>query len=345
MQKIALITGITGQDGSYLAELLVEKGYIVHGLIRRSSICNTERIRHLLEANSVILHEGDMGDTSSIKKIIQISTPDEIYNLAAMSHVHSSFQMPEYTADVNGLGVLRLLDACISYAKRVKFYQASTSELYGNVHISPQDETTPFQPRSPYAISKLFAYWSVKNYRKAYGVFACNGILFNHESPRRGVNFVTRKITLSVAKIAHGMQDRVALGNLDAKRDWGYAKDFVVGMWQMMQQETSGDYVLATGRSYTVREFVELAFQEIGLFLVWEKHSGEEKGVDQNNKVRVEVSKKFFRPSEVDHLIGDPSKAKNSFHWKAETSLKELVHIMVQSDLEYVQDRNVAALL
>ena len=332
--KRALITGITGQDGSYLAEFLLERGYSVHGMVRRSSSPNFDRINHL--KSRIELHEGDLSDTSSLKRIIRRSDPTEVYNLGAMSHVKVSFEMPEYTADVDGIGVLRLLDALKDHSSKVRFYQASTSELFGKVKEIPQTEKTPFYPRSPYGVAKLYAYWIVLNYREAYGMYACNGILFNHESPRRGEAFVSRKITLAVARIARGFQERVLLGNLDAKRDWGYAKDFVRGMWLMLQQKEPEDFVLATGETTTVRAFVEMAFSEVGTQISWQGKGLEEKGVDQNGQVRVQVSSHFFRPAEVDLLIGDSTKAKNQLGWEPQTPVKELVKMMVQSDLEAV---------
>lgn len=340
--KKALITGITGQDGSYLAELLLEKGYAVHGLVRRSSSPNLPRITHLIEnpliSDRLTLHEGDLSDSSSIKRIVDIVQPDEIYNLAAMSHVKVSFDIPEYTADIDGIGVLRFLEAIRTNCPKARFYQASTSELYGKVREIPQSEITPFYPRSPYGVAKLYAYWAVVNYREAYGLYACNGILFNHESPRRGETFVSRKITLAVTRIKMGQQQRLVLGNLDAKRDWGYALDFVEGMWRMLQQETPEDYVLATGETTTVRDFVELSFREIGIEIRWEGNGAEEKGFDLvTGSLLVEVSPEFFRPAEVDLLIGDPSKAKEKLGWASKTTLAELVHIMMKSDLELAQ--------
>lgn len=333
----ALVTGVTGQDGSYLSELLLEKGYEVHGLIRRSSSPNFERIQHLLNLPKFHLHEGDLTDAISLKKVIAKVQPNEVYNLAAMSHVQTSFAMPEYASDVNGMGVLRLLEAIHSFDPKIRFYQASTSELFGKVQSSPQSETTPFYPRSPYGVSKLYAYWAVVNFREAYGLYACNGILFNHESPRRGETFVSKKITMAVAHIQGGFQDKLILGNLDAKRDWGYAKDYVKGMWKMLQLERPEDFVLATGQTTTVRDFVELAFREIGVELFWEGKGIEEKGIDiRSKKVLVEVSSKFFRPTEVDLLIGDPSKANTILQWRANTSLKELVQLMVQEDIKKV---------
>lgn len=339
--KKALITGITGQDGSYLAELLLSKDYAVHGLVRRSSSSNLSRIQHLL-GDSLTLHEGDLGDFSSIKRIVDQVQPDEVYNLAAMSHVKVSFDIPEYTADISGLGALRFLEAIRSSCRKARFYQASTSELYGKVKAIPQSETTPFHPRSPYGVAKLYAYWAVVNYREAYGLYACNGILFNHESPRRGETFVSRKITLAVSRIKWGIQDRLVLGNLDAKRDWGYAKDFVEGMWRMLQQDTPEDYVLATGQTSTVRDFVALSFLEAGIVIRWEGSGVEEKGFDQaTGSLLVEVSPEFFRPSEVDLLIGDPTKAKERLGWVSQTSLQELVCIMMKADLEYIAPSRV----
>lgn len=340
--KKAIITGITGQDGSYLAELLLQKGYSVHGIIRRSSTCNLSRITHLCEdpkwKNSFFLHEGDLTDFSSLKRIISEVAPDEVYNLGAMSHVKSSFDVPEYTANVDALGVLRLLEAIRLGNTKIKFYQASTSELFGKVQETPQRETTPFYPRSPYGVAKLYGYWAVVNYREAYQMFACNGILFNHESPRRGENFVSRKITLAAAKIKLGLQDKLVLGNLDAKRDWGYAKDFVEGMWMMLQQDQPEDFVLATGTTTTVRKFVELSFHEVGIEILWEGKGAKEKGLDKNTgKVLVEVSPEFYRPAEVELLIGDATKAKKKLGWTPNTSLEELVKIMVRSDLQHLE--------
>lgn len=336
--KRALITGVTGQDGSYLAELLLEKGYEVHGLVRRSSYSNLQRVQHLLSDPSVgsrfIFHEGDLSDSSSLQKAVFLSKPDEIYNLAAMSHVKTSFDMPEYTADVDGLGAVRLLEAVRKECPQARFYQASTSELYGKVAETPQTETTPFYPRSPYAAAKLYAYWMVVNYRESYGMHASNGILFNHESPRRGEQFVSRKITLAVGRIAQGSQERLMLGNLDARRDWGYARDFVEGMWLMLQQEKPGDYVLATGHTTTVRQFVEWAFEAVGIKVSWQGAGLEEKGLDAaSGRVLVEISPRFFRPTEVDLLLGDPSKARRVLGWGPRTSIRELIEMMVRADL------------
>ncbi len=333
--KVALVTGITGQDGSYLAELLLEKGYCVHGLVRRSSLPNLSRIQHLLSDSRLSLHEGDLSDTPSLDRLVKEVQPDEVYNLAAMSHVKVSFEIPEYTSDVDGLGVMRLLEAIRKNCPAARFYQASTSELFGKVQQIPQSETTPFYPRSPYGVAKLYAYWAVVNYREAYGLFACNGILFNHESPRRGETFVSRKITLAAVKMAAGQQDKLLLGNLDAKRDWGYAKDFVEGMWMMLQHPVPEDYVLATGQTTTVRTFVELAFKELGFDVEWRGSGVEEKGFDRNTgRLLVEVSPDFFRPSEVDLLIGDSSKAKKQLGWESKTSIEELVRLMIAHDRE-----------
>jgi len=338
--KKALITGITGQDGSYLTELLLEKGYEVHGIIRRASSFNTQRIDHLYkdqhEKNvNMILHYGDLNDSSALHRILESVRPDEIYNLGAQSHVKVSFEVPEYTADVDGMGTLRMLDAIQSLGLKSKFYQASTSELYGLVQEVPQSETTPFYPRSPYAAAKLYAYWIVVNYREAYDLFACNGILFNHESPRRGETFLTRKVTRAVAAIHKGIQEKLYLGNLDAKRDWGFAKDYVEGMWLMLQQEKPTDLVLATGNTYTVRQWVDLSFKEVGIELDWQGSGVNEKGIDKKSgKVIVEVDPKYFRPTEVELLIGDPSKAKKLLNWESKTSIEELVSLMVKSDIK-----------
>jgi GDPmannose 4,6-dehydratase len=342
MEKIvkkALITGITGQDGSYLAELLLEKGYRVYGLVRRSSTSNLHRIQHLLNSNqNISLHEGDLSDSPSLERLVDSIQPDEIYNLAAMSHVRISFDVPEYTADIDGIGVLRLLEAMRKNCPQARFYQASTSELYGKAQQIPQSETTPFYPRSPYGVAKLYAYWAVINYREAYQLFACNGILFNHESPRRGETFVSKKITLAVAKIAAGLQDKLVLGNLDAKRDWGYAKDFVEGMWLMLQQEKAEDFVLATGKTTTVREFVELAFEGIGMEIEWSGYGIDEKGYEKSSRrLIVEISPEFFRPSEVDLLVGDFSKAQKKLGWVSKTSLQELVEVMMKHDIEQIK--------
>lgn len=344
---IALITGITGQDGSFLAEFLLEKGYEVHGIIRRSSSFNTGRIEHLYldewirdmkHHKPINLHYGDMTDSSSLVRIIQTVQPDEIYNLAAQSHVKVSFDVPEYTAETDALGTLRLLEAVriLGMEKRVKVYQASTSELYGKVQEVPQKETTPFYPRSPYGVAKQYAFWITKNYRESYGMFAVNGILFNHESERRGETFVTRKITLAAARVSKGLQDKLYLGNLSAKRDWGYAKDYVECMWLMMQHHTPEDFVIATGEYHSVREFCQLAFKEVGIELRWEGVGIDEKGIcTSTNNVLIEVDPKFFRPAEVEELLGDPTKAKTELGWNPrKTSFEELVRIMVKHDLD-----------
>ncbi|MDR2539224.1 MAG: GDP-mannose 4,6-dehydratase [Chlamydiales bacterium] len=334
--KIAFITGITGQDGSYLAEFLLEKGYEVHGMVRRSSSCNLQRISHLNK--DLHLYEGDLTDSGNVESIIRSVLPDEIYNLAAMSHVDTSFKMPIYTADVDALGTIRLLEVIRKICPKSKFYQASTSELFGKVQETPQTEKTPFYPRSPYGVAKLYAYWAVINYREAWDLFACNGILFNHESPRRGENFVSRKITLAVARIMHNQQERLQLGNLDAKRDWGYAKDFVEGMWLMLQQDVPEDFVLATGEMTSVRNFVELAFQEVDITIEWIGQGMEEKGIDcRTGRILVEIHSQFFRPSEVDLLIGDPTKAIQKMGWRSHTDLKELVSLMINNDMKLVQ--------
>jgi GDPmannose 4,6-dehydratase len=341
--KKALITGITGQDGSYLAELLLDKGYEVHGIIRRASTFNTQRIDHIYqdpheENIRLKLHYGDMTDSSNLSRLVEKINPDEIYNLAAQSHVGTSFEIPEYTTDVDAMGTLRLLDAIKEAEVECKFYQASTSELYGKVQEVPQTEKTPFYPRSPYAAAKLYAYWIVKNYREAYDIFAVNGILFNHESPRRGKRFVTRKITRAVARITKGKQDKLYLGNMNAKRDWGYAKDYVKMMWMMLQHDTPEDFVIATGETHTVREFVEVAFKHVDVDIEWKGEGVDEKGIDTDTgKVLVEVDPKYFRPTEVDLLIGDPSKAKEELGWEPEVKFKKLVQLMVQSDLEAIE--------
>ena len=348
MMKKALITGITGQDGSYLAEFLLEKGYEVHGIVRRSSTFNRGRIEHLYLARHIkdqkdngglTLHYGDMTDSSSLMCILQAVQPDEIYNLAAQSHVKVSFEVPEYTAEVDAVGTLRLLEAVRNLGLKARIYQASTSELFGKVVEVPQKETTPFYPRSPYGVAKQYGYWITKNYREAYGLFAVNGILFNHESERRGENFVTRKITLGACRIKLGMQDKLYLGNLDARRDWGYAKDYVECMWLMLQHPVPEDFVIATGEYHTVREFATLAFAEAGITLRWEGSGVEEKGIDTaTGKVLVEVDPKFFRPTEVEQLLGDPSKAKALLGWNPrKTTFEELVRLMVRSDMKYVQ--------
>ena len=336
MGKAALITGITGQDGSYLAEFLLEKGYEVHGIIRRASVSNTSRIDHLLKENSIKLHEGDLTDSSSLIRIIGETKPDEIYNLAAQSHVQISFDVPEYSGDVDALGVLRILEAVriLELTKKTRVYQASTSELYGKVEEVPQSETTPFHPYSPYAVAKQYGFWIVKEYREAYGMFAANGILFNHESERRGENFVTRKITLAAGRIAEGLQDHLELGNMDSLRDWGYAKDYVECMWLMLQQDTPDDFVIATGVQHTVREFTKKAFAANGITLRFEGKGLEKKGYDANSgKMLVCVNPQWFRPTDVDNLWGNPAKAKEVLGWNPQkTSYEELVRIMAEHD-------------
>ena len=334
--KKALITGITGQDGSYLAEFLLEKGYEVHGITRRASISNTARIDHLIAKNAITLHDGDLSDSSSLIRIISIVQPDEIYNLAAQSHVQVSFDVPEYSGDVDAIGVLRILEAVriLGLTKKTKVYQASTSELYGKVEEVPQRETTPFHPYSPYAVAKLYGFWMTKEYRESYEMFAVNGILFNHESERRGENFVTRKITLAAGRIAEGLQDHLELGNLDSKRDWGYAKDYVECMWMILQHDTPEDFVIATGEQHTVRDFTEKAFAANGIELRWEGEGLNEKGYDKaTGKMLVCVNPAWFRPTDVDNLWGDPTKAKTVLGWNPQkTSYAELVHIMAEHD-------------
>ena len=351
MKKVALITGITGQDGSYLAEFLIEKGYEVHGIIRRSSSFNTERIEHLYieelvedlkSKRKLQLHYGDMTDSSNLIRIIQIIRPTEIYNLAAQSHVKVSFDLPEYTAETDGIGTLRILEAIriCNLEKTCKIYQASTSELYGNVREIPQNEKTPFYPRSPYGVAKIYAYWIVKNYREAYGIFAVNGILFNHESERRGETFVTRKISLAAARIANGIQTKLYLGNLDTKRDWGYAKDYVKCMWLMLQHECPEDFVIATGEQHTVREFAEKAFEMVSIKIKWTGKGIQEKGIDiKTGKIIIEIDPKYYRPTEVENLLGDPTKAVKVLGWNPkETSFDKLVKLMVQSDQKLVEN-------
>ena len=354
MKKVALITGITGQDGAYLAELLLEKNYIVHGIKRRASSFNTKRIDHLYQDphaknRNLILHYGDMTDGTNLIRILQEVQPDEIYNLAAMSHVHVSFETPEYTANVDGLGTLRLLEAIriLKLENKTKIYQASTSELYGKVQEVPQSETTPFYPRSPYGVAKMYAYWITVNYREAYNIFGCNGILFNHESPIRGETFVTRKITRAVSKIAHGLQDKLYLGNLNAQRDWGHAKDYVRMMWMILQAEQPEDWVIATGKTTTVRDFVKMAFNEIGVELSFEGEGKDEKGIIKscnNPNFNLEIGKTvicidphYYRPTEVDLLIGDASKAKEKLGWVPEYTLKDMVKEMMESDLKLME--------
>ena len=340
--KKALITGITGQDGAYLAELLLEKGYEVHGIKRRTSMFNTDRIDHLYKDQhednvNFFLHYGDLTDSTNLIRIIQQVQPDEIYNLAAMSHVQVSFDTPEYTANADGIGTLRILEAIriLGLEKKTKFYQASTSELYGLVQEVPQKETTPFYPRSPYAVAKLYGYWITVNYREAYGIYACNGILFNHESPLRGETFVTRKITRAVARIKLGLQKKLYLGNLDAKRDWGFAKDYVEAMWLILQQDNPEDFVVATGQTTTVRDFVDLAFKEVGIEIEWQGNGVDEVGIDKSNgNIVVAVDPRYFRPTEVELLLGDPTKAQEKLGWKPQTTLKELCSMMVREDLK-----------
>lgn len=363
IMKKALITGVTGQDGSYLTEILLEKGYEVHGIIRKSSSFNTGRINHLYENREILnrklfLHYGDLIDASSLNRLLEKIEPNEIYNLAAQSHVKVSFDVPDYTAQVDALGTLRFLDAIREIGLRqVKFYQASTSELYGKVQEIPQSETTPFYPRSPYAVAKLYAYWTIVNYREAYDIFACNGILFNHESPRRGKTFVTKKITREVARIVLGKSAKLVLGNLDAKRDWGFAPEYCEGMWRILQHEKADDFVLATGETHSVRDFVEETFQNVGIEIRWEGSGESEMGFIasinaetlrektqtqeifiKENDVIVEVSPNYYRPTEVDLLIGDSTKAENSLGWKARTKFAELVKIMIDADLDFVKN-------
>lgn len=340
MSKKALISGITGQDGSYLAEILLKKGYEVHGIIRRSSSFNTGRIEHLMMDKKIMnksffLYHGDITDTSNLNRLLEKIKPDEIYNLAAQSHVKVSFEVPEYTAEVDAIGTLRFLDAIRETGIKTKFYQASTSELYGKVQEVPQRESTPFYPRSPYGVAKIYGYWIVVNYREAYNLYACNGILFNHESPRRGETFVTRKITRAVAAIKKGKQESLTLGNLDSKRDWGFAPEYCEGMWMMMQQKTPEDYVLATGETHTVKEFVDLSFKSVGIELEWEGKEEKEKGIDKKTgKVLISVDPTYYRPTEVDLLIGDASKAKKNLGWEPKVKFEQLVEIMVKADLE-----------
>jgi GDPmannose 4,6-dehydratase len=338
--KKALITGITGQDGSYLSEFLLEKNYEVHGIIRRSSSFNTGRIDHLYNNKNLLdkrffLHYGDITDTSNLNRLLEKIRPDEIYNLAAQSHVKVSFEIPEYTAEVDAIGTLRFLDAIRETGVKTKFYQASTSELFGRVQEIPQTEKTPFYPRSPYGVAKIYGYWIVVNYREAYNLFACNGILFNHESPRRGETFVTRKITRAAGRIKCGIQEKLYIGNLNAKRDWGYAPEFCEAMWLMLQQKYPEDFVIATGETHTVKEFCQLAFKELDINLLWEGKNENEKGIDEKSgKIIIEVDKNYFRPTEVDLLIGDASKAKEKLGWIPKIKFEELVSLMVKSDYE-----------
>lgn len=342
MSKTALITGITGQDGSYLAELLLDKGYEVHGIIRRSSSFNTGRIDHLYqdphdENRRLHLHYGDLTDGSNISRLIERVGPDEIYNLAAQSHVKVSFDVPEYTAEVSGLGTIRLLDAIKDTRANSRFYQASTSELFGEVQESPQTEKTPFRPCSPYAAAKLYAYWVTVNYREAYGLYACNGILFNHESERRGETFVTRKITRAVARIKYGLQDCLYLGNLSARRDWGYAPEFVEGMWRMLQQENPDDYVLATGEDHSVEEFCQVAFDSAGIPITFEGEGVERRGIDEDGRVCIQVDPRYFRPTDVIELLGDPTKASADLGWYPTTKFEDLVRVMMDHDLKLAE--------
>ena len=343
--KTALISGITGQDGSYLTELLLAKGYEVHGILRRSSSFNTFRIDHLFKDEAILnkllfLHYGDLTDSSNLNRLVEKTQPDEIYNLGAQSHVQVSFEVPEYTAEVDGIGTLRLLDAIRETGINTKFYQASTSELFGKVQEIPQTEKTPFYPRSPYAAAKLYAYWIVVNYREAYGLFASNGILFNHESERRGKTFVTRKISVAVSKIMLGVQDVLSIGNLDAKRDWGYAPEYVEGMWRMLQAEKPGDYVMATGETHSVREFIEESFSVLGEELDWQGEGESEVGMlKSSGKTVVTINPRYYRPTEVELLIGDPSKAEKELGWKPKTKFKDLVKIMVEADFKKQKKR------
>jgi GDPmannose 4,6-dehydratase len=341
MSKTALITGITGQDGAYLADFLLKKGYVVHGIKRRASLFNTDRIDHLYQDPHVnnrnfVLHYGDLTDSTNLIRIIQQVQPDEIYNLAAMSHVAVSFETPEYTANADGIGTLRILEAIriLGLEKKTRFYQASTSELYGLVQETPQKETTPFYPRSPYAVAKLYAYWITVNYREAYGMYACNGILFNHESPLRGETFVTRKITRALARIKLGLQDCLYLGNMDSLRDWGHARDYVEMQWLMLQQDKPEDFVIATGVQYSVRQFVDAAAEELGIQIKWSGQGIEETGTDAHGKVIVKVDPRYFRPTEVETLLGDPSKAKEKLGWTPKIIFKDLVSEMVREDLK-----------
>lgn len=341
-RKVALITGITGQDGAYLAELLLDKGYEVHGVKRRASLFNTDRIDHLYRdphetGRDLTLHYGDMTDSTNLIRIIQETQPDEIYNLAAQSHVQVSFETPEYTANADGIGVLRLLEAIriLGLEKKTKFYQASTSELFGKVQEIPQKETTPFYPRSPYAVAKLYAYWICVNYREAYGIFACNGILFNHESPIRGETFVTRKITRAVSRIKMGLQEKLFLGNLDSKRDWGHAQDYVKAMWLMLQQDQPEDFVIATGVTTKVRDFVDMAFKHVGIEIDWQGTGVDEKGISKaDGKILIEVDPRYFRPTEVELLLGDPAKAREKLGWQPEADLQKLVKDMMDADMQ-----------
>ncbi|MEM7027496.1 MAG: GDP-mannose 4,6-dehydratase [Pseudomonadota bacterium] len=345
MTKTALITGITGQDGAYLAEFLINKDYVVHGIKRRSSLINTDRIDHLYEDphkdnRSLILHYGDMTDSSSLVRVIQESQPDEIYNLAAQSHVAVSFEEPEYTANSDALGALRLLEAIriLGLENKTRFYQASTSELYGQVQEVPQKETTPFYPRSPYAVSKLYAYWITVNYREAYNMYACNGILFNHESPTRGETFVTRKITMALSRIKHGLQECLYMGNLDAKRDWGHAKDYVEMQWMMLQQAQPEDFVIATGEQFSVREFIEFAAALIDMHIEWQGEGVDEIGCDQNGNTVIRIDSRYYRPAEVESLLGDASKAKEKLGWTPRITINEMIEEMMQTDMKLAEN-------
>lgn len=338
--KKAFITGITGQDGSFLTEFLLEKDYEVHGIIRRASTFNTSRIDHLMGHERVHLHHGDLSDSANLNKLLRTIQPDEIYNLGAQSHVKVSFDVPEYTAQVDAVGTLRILDAMINQCPQARFYQASTSELYGLVQEIPQKETTPFYPRSPYGVAKLYGFWITKNFRESYDLYACNGILFNHESERRGKTFVTRKITTNLAEISVGLRDVLRLGNLDAQRDWGYAGEYVEAMWLMLQQEKAEDFVIATGKMYTVRDFVERAASHVGYDIVWKGEGVEEKGYDKaTGKLVVEVDPRYFRPAEVELLIGDATKAKNELGWEAKIGIDELVEIMMRNDIKEAKNK------
>jgi len=338
--KKAFITGITGQDGSFLTELLLEKGYEVHGIIRRASVFNTQRIEHLMGHERLSLHHGDLSDSANLNKLLRQIQPDEIYNLGAQSHVKVSFDVPEYTAQVDAVGTLRILDAMQNQCPNARFYQASTSELYGKVQEIPQTETTPFYPRSPYGVAKLYGFWIVKNFRESYGMYACNGILFNHESERRGKTFVTRKITTILSQIHHGLSDVLRLGNMDSQRDWGYAKEYVEMMWMMLQQDEPEDFVVATGKMYTVRQFVEKAAKHIDIDIVWKGEGVDEKGYcSKTGKLIVEVDPKYFRPAEVELLIGDPTKAKEELGWVPKVEIDELVEIMMKNDLAEAQKK------
>ena len=336
--KRAFVTGTTGQDGSYLVELLIDKGYEVHGTMRRASVFNTARIEHMMDHPRLMLHHSDLTDSSSLNKLLSTIKPDEIYNLGAQSHVSVSFEVPEYTAQVDATGTLRLLDAMHTFCPEARFYQASTSEMYGNAREVPQSETTPFHPRSPYAVAKLYAYWITRNFRESYDLYACNGILFNHESERRGRTFVTRKITTNLAQVKLGLRQTVRLGNIDAKRDWGYAKEYVRAMWLMLQQDEADDFVIATGKMYSVRDFSERCAAWLGYNLVWEGEGVDEIGRDEaTGKLLVEIDERYFRPAEVDELLGDPSKAARVLGWEAKVGLDELVDIMMESDMKVVK--------